>query len=131
MEREKIDAEYAELMEIIAGLKDIINNEHKLLSLIKEELLNLKSTYADERRSIITEAEGDVRMEDLIPNDGCVITITKTGFIKRMSVEEFRVQNRGGKGVIGSGQKEDDPVDILTTCNAQCSCIFVFEFSKV
>ena len=131
MERDKIDAEYAELMEIIAGLKDIIDNEHKLLSLIKEELLHLKTTYADERRSIITEAEGDVRMEDLIPNDGCVITITKTGFIKRMSVEEFRVQNRGGKGVIGSGQKEDDPVDILTTCNAHDTLMFFMKNGRV
>lgn len=131
MEREKIDAEYAELMEIIAGLKDIIDNEHKLLSLIKEELLTLKNTYADERRSIITEAEGDVRMEDLIPNEGCVITITKTGFIKRMSVEEFRVQNRGGKGVIGSGQKEEDPVDILTTCNAHDTLMFFMKNGRV
>jgi DNA gyrase subunit A len=131
MEREKIDAEYAELMEIIAGLKDIIDNEHKLLSLIKEELLTLKNTYADERRSIITEAEGDVRMEDLIPNEGCVITITKTGFIKRMSVEEFRVQNRDGKGVIGSGQKEEDPVDILTTCNAHDTLMFFMKNGRV
>ena len=131
MEREKIDAEYAELMEVIAGLKDIIENEHKLLSLIKEELLALKSSYSDERKTIISEIEGDVRMEDLIPNDGCVVTITKTGFIKRMSVEEFRVQNRGGKGVIGSGQKDEDPVDILTTCNAHDTLMFFMKNGRV
>jgi DNA gyrase subunit A len=131
MEREKIDAEFAELMNIIAGLKDIIENEHQLLGLIKEELLALKTSYADERKTVITEAEGDVRMEDLIPNDGCVITITKTGFIKRMSVEEFRVQNRGGKGVIGSGQKEEDPVDILTTCNAHDTLMFFMKNGRV
>jgi DNA gyrase subunit A len=131
MEREKIDAEYAELMNVIAGLKEIIENEHKLLALIKEELIALKSTYADERKTIISDVEGDVRMEDLIPNDGCVVTITKTGFIKRMSVEEFRVQNRGGKGVIGSGQKDEDPVDILTTCNAHDTLMFFMKNGRV
>ncbi len=131
MEREKIDAEYAELMVIIAGLKEIIENEHKLLALIKNELIALKSTYADERKTIISDAEGDVRMEDLIPNDGCVVTITKMGFIKRMSVEEFRVQNRGGKGVIGSGQKDEDPVDILTTCNAHDTLMFFMKNGRV
>ena len=131
MEREKIDAEYAELMNIIAGLKEIIENEHKLLALIKEELTALKSTYADERKTIISDVEGDVRMEDLIPNDGCVVTITKMGFIKRMSVEEFRVQNRGGKGVIGSGQKDEDPVDILTTCNAHDTLMFFMKNGRV
>jgi DNA gyrase subunit A len=131
MEREKIDAEYQELMELISGLKEIIENEHKLLGLIKDELLALKDSYADERKTIITEAEGDVRMEDLIPNDGCVITITKTGFIKRTGVEEFRVQNRGGKGVIGSGQKEEDPVHILTTCNAHDTLMFFMQNGRV
>lgn len=131
MEREKIDAEYQELMELINGLKEIIENEHKLLGLIKDELLALKDSYADERKTIITEAEGDVRMEDLIPNDGCVITITKTGFIKRTGVEEFRVQNRGGKGVIGSGQKEEDPVHILTTCNAHDTLMFFMQNGRV
>ena len=97
MEREKIDAEYAELMTIIEDLKNIINNEHVLLELIKNELNDLKGIYADSRRCEIAEFDGDVRMEDLIPNDGCVITVTKSGFIKRTSVEEFRVQNRGGK----------------------------------
>ena len=78
-------------MNVMAKLKEIIENEHKLLALIKEELLALKSS-ADERKTIISDVEGDVRMEDLIPNDGCVVTITKTGFIKRMSVEEFRTK---------------------------------------
>ena len=118
MESEKIDAEYLELMEQIKGFKDIIENEHRLLTVIKDELVLLKKEYADERKTIITEAEGDVRMEDLIPNDGCVVTITDTGFIKRTQIEEYRLQNRGGKGVIGTGQKNEDPVKILKTCNA-------------
>lgn len=131
MEREKIEEEYQELMGIIAGLKEIIENEHILLSVIKDELSVLREVYADDRKCTITEYEGDVRMEDLIPNDGCVITITKSGFIKRTGVEEFRSQNRGGKGVIGSGQKEDDPVNILQTCNAHDTLMFFMENGRV
>ena len=131
MERDKIDAEYKELMSLINGYKEIINNESVLLNLIKEEILTLKEQYADERKCEITEYEGDVRMEDLIPNDGCVITITKSGFIKRTSVEEFRSQNRGGKGVIGSGQREDDPVTILQTCNAHDTLMFFMKNGRV
>ena len=67
----------------------------------------------------------------LIPNDGCVITITKSGFIKRTGVEEFRSQNRGGKGVIGSGQKEEDPVTILQTCNAHDTLMFFMKNGSV
>jgi len=131
MEREKIDAEYQELMTIISGLKEIIENEHILLSVIKDELSALRDVYADERKCTITEYEGDVRMEDLIPNDGCVVTITKSGFIKRTGVEEFRSQNRGGKGVIGSGQKEEDPVEILQTCNAHDTLMFFMKNGRV
>jgi DNA gyrase subunit A len=131
MEREKIDAEYQELMVIITGLLEIIENEHLLLTLIKDELSALRDVYADERKCIITEYEGDVRMEDLIPNDGCVITITNSGFIKRTGVEEFRSQNRGGKGVIGSGQKEEDPVNILQTCNAHDTLMFFMKNGRV
>ena len=131
MEREKIDAEYKELMAIILGLKEIIDNEHILLNVIKDELIKLKEIYSDERKCLITDYEGDVRMEDLIPNDGCVITITKSGFIKRTGVEEFRSQNRGGKGVIGSGQKDEDPVTILQTCNAHDTLMFFMKNGRV
>ena len=131
MEREKIDTEYAELMTIIEDLRNIINNENVLLDLIKSELNDLKNVYADDRRCEISEFDGDVRMEDLIPNDGCVITVTKTGFIKRTSVEEFKVQNRGGKGVIGSGLKDEDPIDILHTCNAHDTLMFIMNNGRV
>ena len=131
MEREKIDAEYAELMEIISELTEIIENERKLLDLIKSELLGLKDVYGDDRKTVITEAEGDVSMEDLIPNDGCVVTITKSGFIKRTTVDEFKIQNRGGKGVIGSGQKDEDPVSLLKTCNAHDTLMFFMQNGRV
>jgi len=131
MEREKIESEYEELMSIISGLKEIIENEHILLKVIKDELLELKDSYSDDRKCIITDYEGEARMEDLIPNDGCVITITESGFIKRTGVEEFKLQNRGGKGVIGSGQKEEDPVKILQTCNAHDTLMFFMENGRV
>ncbi|MBL6826910.1 MAG: DNA gyrase subunit A [Opitutales bacterium] len=131
MERGKIDAEYTELMTLISELTDIIENERKLLDLIKNELLEVKETYGDERKTLITEAEGDVSMEDLIPNDGCVVTITKSGFIKRTTVDEFKIQNRGGKGVIGSGQKDEDPVALLKTCNAHDTLMFFMHNGRV
>ncbi len=131
MEREKIEAEYQELMNLIKGLREIIENEHVLLGLIKKEILELKDSFADERKTTITEAEGEVSMEDLIPNDGCVVTITESGFIKRTTIDEYRVQNRGGKGVIGSGQKEEDPVRILQTCNAHDTLMFFMNNGRV
>lgn len=131
MERGKIDAEYSELMVLISELTEIIENERKLLDLIKIELLDVKETYGDDRKTLITEAEGDVSMEDLIPNDGCVVTITKSGFIKRTTVDEFKIQNRGGKGVIGSGQKDEDPVALLKTCNAHDTLMFFMQNGRV
>jgi len=131
MEREKIDTEYNALMLLISELLNIINNENVLLELIKSELNELKSVYADDRCCEITDFEGEVRMEDLIPNEGCVITVTKKGFIKRTSVEEFRVQNRGGKGVIGSGLKDEDPIEVLHTCNAHDTLMFIMNNGRV
>ena len=131
LEREKIDDEYLQLMELINRLKNIIENESVLLDLIKSELNDLKNAYGDERKCDIVDAEGDVRMEDLIPNDGCVVTVTETGFIKRTSVEEFRLQNRGGKGVIGSGQKDEDPISVLQTCNAHDTLMFIMTNGRV
>ena len=131
MEREKIENEYLELMKIISDLKNIIDNEGVLLDLIKSEINELNNIYSDSRKCEILDFEGDVRMEDLIPNDGCVITVTKTGFIKRISVEEFKVQNRGGKGVIGSGQREEDPIDVIQTCNAHDTLMFIMNNGRV
>jgi DNA gyrase subunit A len=131
MEREKIEEEYAELMALIEGFREIIGNEGRLLEVIKEELLGMKDAYPSQRRCAITEAEGELRMEDLIPNDGCVITITKKGFIKRTSVEEYRSQHRGGKGVIGSGQRDEDPIDQLFTANAHDTMMFFMNNGRV
>ncbi|MGB0793222.1 MAG: DNA gyrase subunit A [Opitutales bacterium] len=117
LERDKIEEEYAQLMALIAELKDILENESRLLEVIKEELSAMKEKYGNPRRAQIISVDGDISMEDLIPNEGCMITVTHNGFIKRTSLDEYRSQKRGGKGVIGSGQYEDDFVEHLFTAS--------------
>ena len=117
LERDKIEEEYAQLMTLITELKDILENESRLLEVIKEELQVMKEKYGNSRRAQIISVDGDISMEDLIPNEGCMITVTHNGFIKRTSLDEYRSQKRGGKGVIGSGQYEDDFVEHLFTAS--------------
>ena len=103
LERDKIEEEYRKLMALIEELRDILENEARLLEVIKEELGEMKEKYGNPRRSEILSVDGDLSMEDIIPNEGCMITVTHKGFIKRTSLDEYRSQKRGGKGVIGSG----------------------------
>lgn len=99
LEREKIENEYKELVARIAELKAILADEKKLLGVIREEILLIADKYGDERRTSIGFDEYDISMEDLIPVTNTVITMTKLGYIKRMSVDNFRSQHRGGKGI--------------------------------
>ncbi len=116
LEREKLEAEYASLQEQIAYLKEILADEKKLLGVIKEEILEISNKYSDERRSQIGYDEYDMSMEDLIPETNTVITMTKIGYIKRMSTDNFRAQHRGGKGIKGMDTIEDDYiVEMLMT----------------
>lgn len=117
LERDKIEEEYLKLMELIGELKNILENESRLLEVIKEELGEMKEKYGNPRRSTLIAVDGDISMEDIIPNEGCMITVTHKGFIKRTSLDEYRSQKRGGKGVIGSGQYEDDFVEHLFTAS--------------
>lgn len=103
LEREKIEAEYAELMDRIAELKAILADEKKLLGVIREEILLIAEKYGDERRTSIGFDEYDISMEDLIPVTNTVIAMTKLGYIKRMSLDNFRAQNRGRQGNQGNG----------------------------
>ncbi len=125
LERDKIEAEYAELQALIAELKAILDSEARLLEVIKTELLALKEKYTSARRTEITAALGDFRMEDVIPNEGMVITITHAGFIKRTHVAEYRSQKRGGKGVIGTDTYNDDFVEHLFTAQTHDYILFV------
>ena len=113
LEREKIENEYKELLARIAELKAILADEKKLLGVIREEILLIADKYGDERRTSIGFDEYDISMEDLIPVTNTVITMTKLGYIKRMSVDNFRSQHRGGKGIKGMETIENDYIEEL------------------
>ncbi len=117
LERDKIENEYRELIERIAELKAILADEKKLLGVIKEELLIISTKYGDERRTAIGPDEDEIADEDLIKRENVVIAMTKLGYIKRMTVDNFRSQNRGGKGIKGMQTIEDDFIEelIMTT----------------
>jgi DNA gyrase subunit A len=125
LERGKIEAEYVELMKLIDELRAILASEARLLDLIKKELLALKAKYSSPRRTEIVGATGDFRMEDVIPNEGCVLTVTHLGFIKRTRVADYRSQKRGGKGVIGAETYEDDFVERLFTASTHDYILFL------
>jgi DNA gyrase subunit A len=131
LEREKIEAEYVELMKLINELTDILENEGRLLEVIKTELLEMREKYATPRKTQLIPAEGEFRMEDLIVNEGCCITISKKGFIKRTPVSSFRSQKRGGKGVIGAGSYEEDYVEHLFTASTHDYMMFFMNNGRV
>jgi len=113
LEREKIETEYAELQVKIEEYKAILADENKLLGVIKEELEIIRDKYGDERRTKITYDELDISMEDLIPNETSVIAMTKLGYIKRMTVDNFKSQHRGGKGIKGMHTIDEDFIEDL------------------
>ena len=117
LEREKLEAEYKELMEKIEGLKAILADRKVLLAVIREEILIISEKYGDERRTQIGFDEFDISMEDLIPQEDVVITMTKLGYIKRMSMDTFKSQNRGGKGIKGMQTLDDDYIEELFMSN--------------
>jgi DNA gyrase subunit A len=125
LERGKIEAEYLELMKIIEELRGILESEPKLLALIKKELGEMKAKYTSPRRTEIIAAAGEFRMEDVIPNEGCVITVSHLGFIKRTPVADYRSQKRGGKGVIGAETYDEDFVENLFTASTHDYILFL------
>lgn len=108
LERESIKSEYDALIEVIKDLLDILANEGRVLTIIKTELRDIQKKYGTERRTQIVPAEGEISIEDLIANEGCIITITHNGFIKRTAVSAYRAQRRGGRGVIGMTARESE-----------------------
>ena len=124
LERGKIEAEYLELMRIIEDLSGILASEARLLALIKQELVEMRAKYASPRRTEIVAAAGEFRMEDVIPNEGCVITVSHLGFIKRTRVADYRSQKRGGKGVIGAETYDEDFAEHLFTASTHDYILF-------
>lgn len=126
LEREKIENEYKELMKKITWLKGVLADVAKILAIIKAELKEIKEKYGDKRRTEITDAgDGEVEIESLIPNDEVVVVISSRGYVKRVGLDEYRLQGRGGKGVIGTGNKEEDFVqDVIVTRNHNYLLLF-------
>lgn len=131
LEREKIDAEYSELLKTIAWLKELLASEMKILAIIKTELSDLRARFADKRRTEIIESTGDIVTEDMIPKEDDVITITNSGYIKRIAVDAYKQQRRGGKGVMGMETKEEDFVSDLFIGNTHDYMLFFTDKGKV
>lgn len=130
LEREKIENEYQELMKKIAELREILANEHLILQIISEELQEIKERFNDERRTEITVGEDSILDEDLIPREEVIITITHTGYIKRLPANTYRSQKRGGRGVVGMDTKSEDFVEHLFVTNSHHYLMFFTDKGK-
>ncbi|HIZ07356.1 MAG TPA: DNA gyrase subunit A, partial [Candidatus Eubacterium avistercoris] len=131
LEREKLEAEYKELMEKIKELKAILADEKLLLGVIRKEILVISEKYGDERRTSIGFDEYDISMEDLIPVTNTVVTMTKLGYIKRMSADNFRAQHRGGKGIKGMETIDNDYIEELFMTTSHHYLMFFTNTGKV
>ena len=132
LEREKIETELAELLEKIAEYKAILASEERILGIIRDELLEIKNKYGDERRTDIDMTAIDyIDDESLIPNDTSVISMTKRGYIKRLIADTYRSQNRGGVGIKGMSTNDEDYVEMLITCDTHDHLLFFSNFGKV
>ena len=132
LEREKIENELAELIEKIALYKAILGSEERILGIIKEELIEIKEKYGDERRTSIDMTAIDyIEDESLIPNDNIMVSLTKNGYVKRLGVDTYRTQNRGGVGIKGMSTNEEDFVERLITCYSHDYLLFFTNFGKV
>jgi DNA gyrase subunit A len=124
LERDKVESEYLEVIKLINFLRDLLSNERKLYGVIKDDLLEMKKQYGDARRTEIVPDEGEISVEDLIADKGCIITLSHGGYIKRMPVATFRQQKRGGKGVVGMDTKEEDYVEQVFTASTHDYLLF-------
>ena len=131
LQREKIEEEYKQLMELIAHLREILANEHLVLEIIKEELLEVKQKYGDERKTKIVAAEGEIDVEDLIKEEQTVVALTHFGYIKRMPIDTYKSQRRGGKGITGMTTREEDFVKQIFTASTHDTILFFSNKGKL
>ena len=131
LEREKLEAEHQELLKKIAELKAILADEKRLLGVIRSELLVIKDKYGDDRRSKIGYDEFDISMEDMIPRENTIIAMTNLGYIKRMTVDNFKAQNRGGRGIKGMQTIEEDFIADLLMTTTHHYVMFFTNFGRV
>ena len=131
LQREKIDEEYNELMKLIAHLKDILSSETLVYDIIKEELLEIKEKYGDERLTKIIPAAGEFNAEDLIKEEQTVVALTHFGYIKRMPIDTYKSQRRGGKGITGIATREEDFVKQIFTASTHDTILFFTNKGKL
>lgn len=131
LEREKLEEEYKTLMEKIAYFKAVLANEHMVLGIIKEEILEIKKKYNDPRRTVISDEDTKMDLEDLIAEEDMVITVTHHGYIKRISLDTYRSQRRGGRGVTAMGTKDEDFVEHLFITTTHHFILFFTKRGKV
>ena len=131
LQREKIEEEYNELMKLIAHLKEILASETLVYGIIKEELLEIKEKFGDDRKTKIVAAEGEFEVEDLIKEEQSVIALTHFGYIKRMPIDTYKSQKRGGKGITGITTKEDDFVKQIFTASTHDTILFFSNKGKL
>ena len=131
LERDKIENELAEVRAKIAEYRDILAHESRVLAIIKEELLEIKEKYDDPRRTDIATVSGEVDIEDLIPEEECVITLTQYGYIKRQPSDVYKTQRRGGRGISGMTRRDEDFVTDLYTCSSHDYLMFFTNKGKV
>ena len=130
LEKEKIESELEELRIKIADYEDILANESRILSIIKDEAEDIKTKYGDDRRTEIMNVSGEVDIEDLIPEEDCVYTLTTMGYIKRQPVDTYQIQHRGGRGVKGMTRREEDVAETMFTCSTHKSIMFFTSTGK-
>ena len=131
LQREKIEEEYNQLMELIAHLRDILNSERLVFDIIKEELLEIKDKFGDERKTKIVAAEGEIDVEDLIKEEQTVVALTHFGYIKRMPIDTYKSQRRGGKGITGIATREEDFVKQIFTASTHDTILFFTNKGKL
>ncbi len=131
LEQDKLRAEYDEILLTIADLKDILDNETRRYDIIKEELIQVRDKYGDERRSTIEYSGGDMRIEDMIPNSKVVVTISNAGYLKRTNLDEYKVQNRGGRGQKGATTRNEDFLEHLFVGTNHQYMLFFTQKGKV
>ncbi|MBO2531274.1 DNA gyrase subunit A [Planifilum fulgidum] len=131
LEREKIEDEYGELLKTIAELKAILADEARIRGVVRDELLEIREKFADERRTRIKPDADEIDEEDLIPEEEVAVLLTHRGYIKRMPLSSYRAQRRGGRGVTGMGTREDDFVQHLFVCNSHNYLLFFSNRGKV
>lgn len=131
LERDKIEEEFAELMKLIDYLNSILASEEKLLSVIKDELIEIKNRYNDERRTSIEKVVNDIDIEDLIQEEDVVITLTHSGYIKRISADTYSSQRRGGRGIQAMSTKEDDFVEHVNVVSTHSDVLFFTNRGRV